>query len=438
MKNKRNINTSRLILISFFTISLLWLCLGSAYYQVSPFFFIEKNLRHIAIEGLTILYKEDTKKANDIRETYLVGDSRLLTQTPEYLWQKFHKKYSYFTFDIATHPNFFKIPLFVYEKVDSPQLQKLKSNFNLEEIIKAPTEYESMLRMAAWIGQIWDHGQDSIPGDGDIKTLDVSEVIKAGMSGKNYWCDIAARVTVQVATAVGWPARLVSLSKDGYTYDHAVAELWSNDFDKWFVIDTDFNVVFESDNIPLSAYELCHNGPDLQKTEKLEIIQFCPSKKSLKYIDLIPYFAYVHIDLRNDWYTRRLPRGSPEGSDLATFYTTRQSIGPLLTKMRRIDNQELFDWPVNTAFILPKKLVVYGKKEYQLIICLAGYTPYYKSFLVKVDDSPWVWVESENFKVHITDHKVHSLEAQVLTTQGWLGPASKITFKINPSTTNPH
>src|ERR1700730_6625402 len=107
-----------------------------------------------------------------------------------------------------------------------------------------------MLKLGAWVGTRWNHGSDPLAGARDA--CNPAAIVAAGARGAKDWCEIAARTPGHAASSLGWPARVITASRDGYTWEHAIAELWSDDFGKWFAMDTDFNVVYESNGIPLS------------------------------------------------------------------------------------------------------------------------------------------------------------------------------------------
>ena len=105
-------------------------------------------------------------------------------------------------------------------------------------------------------------------------------ILKTGQAGAAYWCEIAAHTMTQAATSLGFIARLVTLSRDGYDWSHAVTELWSNEFRKWVLFDTDFNVVYEDDGVPLSAAELVDLNRDHEQG-RVTFNHFAPSKPFL-------------------------------------------------------------------------------------------------------------------------------------------------------------
>lgn len=306
------------------------------------------------------------------------------------------------------------VPSFVFERSDAPHLIEFKTRFRLEDLVAGKqTEYEAMLALANWVGTRFAHGTDRAPG-GDL-VCDPSAVVEAGGRGHAFWCEIAARTMITAATALGWPARLVTASRDAYTWEHAVAELWSNQFDKWFVVDADFNVVFERDGAPLSAWELVHDGPVLQREGRLVVRRFAPVKPGITPQNLVPFFAYAHVDMRTDWCTRTLPRGSPAGGDLSTVWTARAASRPGMTARVEAKSRAEFDWPVNRVHI--------GDIDSSGLLELGTWTPVFAAFEVRVGDGPWRRLPGHRMSLG-PDERLAPIEARVITARGERGPTA--------------
>ncbi len=317
---------------------------------------------------------------------------------------------------------------FVYQSPDSVGLQKFREQYQPMRLISdKKTEYEKMITIAEWLGTRWDHGTDPVPGG--AKNFALTEIISAGENGAKFWCEIAAEAAVKTASAMNWPARLVTISRDGYTWEHAVAEYWSNDHEKWFVVDTDFNVLYQSDGIPLSAFELCHNGPDLKQTGQLEVVHFAKPKKSLPYKDMIPYYTYIHIDMRNDWNTRKLKRGSPAGGDLATWWTKRDSMDPVLSVKKRVDDISRFNWEVNTNGIYLISCIQ-KNNGVDMQIGFSGYSPYFENWLVSMDGITWQEMKHSKMDIHLKNGN-HAIFVKMALSGGNTGPASYVKFSVN-------
>jgi hypothetical protein len=244
-------------------------------------------------------------------------------------------------------------PVFVPEKPDAPHLQALRNRYDLESVIaNASSEYDAQLKLAAWVGTRFEHGTDEVPGGRQV--CDPVAVFQAGESGKRFWCEIAASSMIHAASAVGWPARMITASTDGHTWEHAVAELWSKQYQKWFVVDTDFNVVFEHQGVPLSAWELVHEAPRLKLSGQLTVKRFAKFKEGLVPQDLLRLYAYAHVDYRTDWCTRPLRTASPAGGDLNTRWTARPGLEPKLTPIIRANTQAEFELPMSATLLAPQ------------------------------------------------------------------------------------
>ena len=281
-----------------------------------------------------------------------------------------------------------------------------------------------MLKVCRWVGTRFDHGADPVPG-GTVP-VDPALVLEGGAKGGKYWCEIAAKLTVEVASAIGWPARLVTASRDGYHWDHAVAELWSNQFNKWFVVDTDFNLLYEVDGVPLSAYELCHLGPEFKRKGRLKVRRLAPSKKSLGEQELLPFYQYVHIDLRNDWFTRRLRRLSPAGGDISTWWTGRRELGRVLTGKKRVDDGEKFDWKLHQILIVPLGFVDGARGKTMIHIGLRAYSPDFAYFEVQDNDTK---VISRDGHVSLeVASGVNRVAARVVDSKGNRGAVYQVSY----------
>jgi hypothetical protein len=404
---------------------------AAAYYRLGAFATIENLSRVAADPILARVYADDVRTAGEMRHRYWIGDAALFRADAVRSWRRLENAASGFRLTDLSGAG--PIPLdvpFVFESPDAPYLRELDRTFNLQQVVgERSDEYAAMLRLGAWVGGLFDHGSDRL-SKAENRITPV-EIIRAGQNGRKFWCEIAARLTVQAATAMGWQARLVSASRDGYTWEHAVAELWSNQFRKWFVIDADFNVVYESRGVPLSAFELCHRGPTLQRERALEVRQIAPPKPSLPATDLLPYYGYVHIDLRNDWNSRYLPRGSPAGSDRNTWWTARPEFGHVLTAKVRVDDEATFDWPSNVVSLHARELVTERSGARQLRLGLVAYSPRFRTYAVQLDDGAWEEDADGDLLVPLQPGR-HVIRARVITARGYPGPVYSVSFTLLP------
>lgn len=153
---------------------------------------------------------------------------------------------------------------------DDSLLKELRTRFELEKAV-APgrSEWEKQCLLKHWIKEHITNGTPTEPGDNAVQVLENSA------RGSKYWCSFYALTYMQCAQALGWTARKVGVDRlndrNGLgSRHHGVAEVWSNQYRKWIVIDCQSDLHYEKAGIPLSAWEvrsewLKNKGADVQR-----------------------------------------------------------------------------------------------------------------------------------------------------------------------------
>ncbi len=128
-------------------------------------------------------------------------------------------------------------------------------------VADSSAEIDAFLALKRWVRSRWNHGWSM-----DFRTVDDGlDILRAAAEGAQFCCGHYARVFADCATALGWPARVIGISIAGCEFPrnhnvgnvgHAVAEIWSNDHEKWVVMDPDLNCFYARDGVPLSALEI--------------------------------------------------------------------------------------------------------------------------------------------------------------------------------------
>lgn len=387
----------------------------------------EQLARVIAAPILDTWYAEDLEVADTLHEPYAHG--RLYQADCKDAWRTFSEENHAVLTDVAVACRSAPpcdIP-FVHERLDDETIVRFRETYHLRDLVlEGIDEYEAMLAVGAWVGTRWDHGSDPISGGS--KRFDPSVAVATGEAGARYWCEIAARTMVHAATALGWSARTASTSRDGYEWLHTVCELWSNRFDKWFILDTDFNIVYESGGVPLSAFELCHRGPELAREGLIVIRRIAPRKPSLPDQDLLPFYAYTHLDMRSDWIGRPLRRGSPAGGDRNTWWTARRELLPVLNAMHHVDQEDCFNWPMNHVQIHPLQLTV-DRRSATILLEFSAFSPRFEAFQVRGSGGSWQTVEDCQANLTLATGR-NTLEARILLASGFAGPSSVINLVL--------
>jgi hypothetical protein len=134
-----------------------------------------------------------------------------------------------------------------------PRLAELAARENLISVVQgARNEFEVILRLKEWTAKQFPHGTPSPypPWDAII----ILDWIRSGITGG--FCAQYSQVFLQALASLGLQGRYVEIGLDSNPYAHYVMEVWSNQFNKWVVMDVDYNMHFERGGIPLSALEV--------------------------------------------------------------------------------------------------------------------------------------------------------------------------------------
>jgi len=410
----------------------LWLALAH-YHGLAAFDFLGKAGRYVAAEPLALVHHSDLDFVEQTSASYWHGaDSSAFTESPEQQWRALAASAQYL--ELRQYGG---VPLpkrdipFIFDRPGAPNLAAFAAQEKLDQVIRGSAdEYGAMLKLASWVGRIFDHGTDALPAGATPN--DVARIVEAGKGGARYWCEIAARVMTHAAAAVGWPSRLVTISHDGYEWSHAVTEVWSKQFAKWFLIDTDFNVIYVDNGVPMSVFEIVarNSSGDLAGIIVQPIAPIKPffiKRNGMRH--LAPaVFRYAHLDLRNDWINRELPRGSPASGDLATWRIDNGRLGRLLSAIPQMQDEEVFNWPVNGVAVLPQRLQRSGDIV-NAAVELRTYSPYFSHFVWSRDGVNWNRVVGHAVDISLGTG-VHDLNFSAVTTNGRRGMPTTISLAV--------
>lgn len=159
---------------------------------------------------------------------------------------------------------------FIWESFNHPQLSKLRTKYNLDEVIsQGKNEFENQLLLKDWIHKTLPFG---FPKE-DYSSKSAFEILEDAALGKPMHCTQYAFALLQCSTALGWYARKLSIDSDHEEEEeemhHGIIDIWSKQLQKWYVIDGMNNLHYEKDGIPLNSLEirfeyLKNEGKDLK------------------------------------------------------------------------------------------------------------------------------------------------------------------------------
>lgn len=135
-------------------------------------------------------------------------------------------------------------------------LLALRRQYSLENVTAgAKDEWQSQLLLKEWVHEAIP------PGSPKVSYNNALDILEHAARGATFWCTHYTITYAECAAALGWQARKIGVDRkhgpEGMgSSHHGVAEVWSNQFRKWVVIDAQSNLHFEKAGIPLSAWEI--------------------------------------------------------------------------------------------------------------------------------------------------------------------------------------
>lgn len=165
-----------------------------------------------------------------------------------------------FTVEKSSNPEYVPDQAFVgYEDYNSARFKALKEKYQLDTIFHGETDEQKRISLLRnWVSKIIKINNDGpYPGDGSVESI-LDEALK----GHGFHCGHYTAVQNAVMNAYGYVTRCLIIDI-GTPVDfipggghHAVNEVWSNKYHKWFVSDAKYDFQFEKNGIPLSALEV--------------------------------------------------------------------------------------------------------------------------------------------------------------------------------------
>ena len=135
-------------------------------------------------------------------------------------------------------------PVLKEDDFHHPRLALLRTRERLDEIVAgAKTEFDAIVRLRHWTHRQWETGDRFYypPWDA-VEILDL-----ARRHDNRGFCTQYAVVMLQACQSMGLHARYVDLP------GHFAVSVWSDDFDRWILMDPTRDVHYERDGVPLGG-----------------------------------------------------------------------------------------------------------------------------------------------------------------------------------------
>lgn len=295
---------------------------------------------------------------------------------------------------------------FQYEDLTDKKLKFLREKYALQELISnTPDEWSRIILLRDWVKKKIPIGA---PKNVDYN-FDAVDILSRSENGQTFFCSEYSTVFVQCALSIGLIARYVGLFKG-----HVVAEIWSNEFGKWVVLDVANNLHYEKNNIPLSAIEL-HEAWEYKNLSNIKALQGI-ERKTLRDEEMQKYISFYHefyVRMRNDWFSHKYPHWHPRGNSIMNGLEwqdefTRNNI--LVAKETRRKDDLYFS--LNCTSI---NLADYDTSSGDLRVTFGTFTPNFQYFDIvaggrefRLSKSNFIWHLSQG-RNRLEVHSVNSL-----------------------------
>jgi hypothetical protein len=210
----------------------------------------------------------------------------------------------------TNHPNYdittvndnlmFKYP----DTLNNVFLRELRNEYKLLELTQNKSEdIDKVLSVLNWTHNQWRHNGSTEPSKSDALTI-----LKEAKEGKMFRCVEYGIVLTSALQSLNFKARVVGLKTADvetkkYGAGHVLAEVWIPQFNKWVLIDGQFNVMPTLNNIPLNAVEFQQAIAANKAYKLIDVngeLSRMKTKVYTKFVFDYLYFIDARFDNRND------------------------------------------------------------------------------------------------------------------------------------------
>ncbi len=239
-------------------------------------------------------------------------------------------------------PTPFDSPDFLYADLSHPYFEKIRNDKRVAHFYSkhaGPIDFSDAVSIREYLRDLFPHGRQSK----SYRNINVLEMIDAAENGEKFLCGNISKMLAQLIQAGGTQARTVGLS--ALQNGHVVVELWSKRFNKWVIIDPDYNVHYtDVTGTPLSALELYQMSQDSHKLKNINRVAG-DSPNTLHNSDTKLVESYYRngliIYFYNRWVDQNLPRRNPVRSPSIMGYYVGKSV---IEKLSHKHGSEILDY----------------------------------------------------------------------------------------------
>ena len=268
------------------------------------------------------------------------------------------------------------------EYCDKKDLVCLKSKLPK---VKPAKEFDFFKECLAWVNKCFVH-------DAVNKTSNSNPIIilKEADDKRGFTCQEFSILLAAVMQAHGYPARVIAILKNNYGYGtgkgHWVIEVWSDDFDKWILLDPQNNCYWMAGKEVLNASEIREY---VLKGKAQQVNPYINGRKAVSLKSWLEYFNVVWIYNNQNFFANWDTLGETEEiseqphllfQDKAREYFRHyQGINHLYPRMNKINY----------------KLKYHNDK---LSVVLSNSCPFFKKYEISCNNGPWSECKTEFVK----------------------------------------
>jgi hypothetical protein len=330
---------------------------------------------------------------------------------------------------------------FIHESYDTPELMQLRESFEFDEAVASgKDEFERMAILKDWSFRSISFYHNYRQGN----LRNALTILAMTDSGSSFHCSHLAAVFMQCALSMGWTSRYLFV-RNTLGEEHASNEIWSNQYNKWVMVDVTWNVHFEKQGIPLSSLEIRrewvkNGGKDVTyvfgagDNEKQYTNKDFPVERGDNNAwvwwpldeNFIAYVYEIALVSRNNFFSHAAGDGSAiwdsivilkdeiNSGDMGWAFRNRPAVEDMKALYHDLNRVDVQYRPINRE-TLSVELSAQGPYNY---------TPNFEEFLIRLNGSSWqsagaafTWKLSKGENV---------LEARIKNRFGVLGPPTTI------------
>ncbi len=338
---------------------------------------------------------------------------------------------------------------FEYENPLHPRMVALRRKYKLDAVVSAAaSETEQFVKLRDWVSRQWKYQPPAV----NYPAWDADEILRR----KYGFCVQYAVVLMQAAISLGHQARFFFGDNPGGAYEggHEVCEIWSNEHGKWIFMDGNVSLHYldPKTKVPLSALELhdlltktyyqggqatLANRP--QQRQLSDAIAICFGSSMTP--GSVPAGSDARVEARaeggrysvptrwlclgylprNNFYAHAFPQPLNQGChwDWSEYWWWEDAATPKQWPYHHFTSRRNdLDWSINQVCFA----ATVTDRPGDLAIAMGTCTPYFQSYLVKLDGQGWKESSRDfTWALHPGRNRV---EMRVRNNAGILGPLS--------------